>query len=240
VSCPKVGGIYWLHFPFWNFDQWKIQEQKGYLDTTNKKEAFKDFVDNYVKSHGATCNENYVYINLCYILPFMWEKERERERETWAARQQAKVVIKWLRSSGVWRLKRVEENFREKKVLGIKSTPRTRGSWPWVTSVLLLKHSSWLCIERLSLYDNTSDLPNSATVRNIPRSPWMIGANIPWIFTPRRNIPRSPCMIRVNISQIFTPWRNIPRSPCMIGENMSRRIGRSTLQPSRRYLLKLE
>jgi len=90
--------------------------------------------------------------------------------------------------------------------------------------VLHLGHSSWPCIEGLFQYDNTSDLPNSATMRNIPRSPSMIGANISRIFTPRRNIPRSPCMIEANMSRIFMSWR----------------IGRSTLQPSRRYLLKLD
>jgi hypothetical protein len=50
--------------------------------------------------------------------------------------------------------------------------------------------TSWTFIvtlyKRLSRYGNTSDLPNSVTVQNIPRSPSVIEANMSRIFAPRR------------------------------------------------------
>jgi hypothetical protein len=58
----------WISFSILKFDQRKIQEQEGYLDTRNTRKAFKDFVDNSVKSHlqrKLSIHKLVLYITSC-------------------------------------------------------------------------------------------------------------------------------------------------------------------------------
>ncbi|XP_059457266.1 putative F-box/FBD/LRR-repeat protein At1g78840 isoform X2 [Corylus avellana] len=58
----------WTSLSILKFDQRKIQEQEGYLDTRNKEKAFKDFVDNSLKSHlqrKLSIHKLVLYITSC-------------------------------------------------------------------------------------------------------------------------------------------------------------------------------